>query len=175
MNDTRMDTTLRRSIPADARALAEIHVAAWRQAYRKIVPDSYLEKFTVESRTKRFREFLAVNTAETYVAEQGGRIIGFLTLGGARDTDEEPGNTGEIWGIYVSPELWRRGVGRYLCEQGQNLLASRDFAIATLWVLEANSRARSFYEAMGFQPDGATKQLPLGIPLAAIRYRKHLS
>ena len=66
-------------------------------------------------------------------------------------------------------------MGRFLCEQGQNILSSRDFAIATLWVLEANMPARRFYEAMGFQPDGATKELPLGIPLTAIRYRKRLS
>jgi ribosomal protein S18 acetylase RimI-like enzyme len=166
---------LRRATPDDAPALAGVHVAAWRQAYRGIVPDRYLEGFTVENRTRRFREFLSDNTAETYAAEHGGRIVGFLTLGGCRDPDVDQASIGEIWGIYVSPEHWRRGVGRFLCEQGQNLLASRDFTIATLWVLEANSQARSFHEAMGFQRDGATKELPLGIPLTAIRYRKHLS
>jgi ribosomal protein S18 acetylase RimI-like enzyme len=170
-----MRPTLRRATPDDAPALAGVHVAAWRQAYRGIVPDSYLEQFTVESRTKRFREFLADDSAETYAAEHGGRIVGFITLGGSRDPDVEPANTGEIWGIYVSPEFWRIGMGRFLCEQGQNILSSRDFAIATLWVLEANMPARRFYEAMGFQPDGATKELPLGIPLTAIRYRKRLS
>lgn len=170
-----MDINLRRATPADAPVLAEIHVASWRQAYRGIVPDSYLEQFTVESRTKRFGEFLAEDSAETYVALRDSRVVGFLTLGGCRDTDIDQTSVGEIWGIYVSPGFWRRGVGRFLCEQGQNMLASRDFTVATLWVLEANSQARSFYEAMGFQPDGAAKELPFGIPLTAIRYRMHLS
>ena len=169
-----MEPTLRRAIRADAPALAEVHVTAWRQAYRGIVPDSYLEQFTVQSRTKRFREFLAGEAAETYVAEYDGRIVGFLTLGGCRDSDLDPAAVGEIWGIYISPQFWRRGVGRFLCEQGQSMLTSRGCTSATLWVLEANLAARRFYQAMGFEPDGATKELPLGISLTAIRYRKRL-
>jgi ribosomal protein S18 acetylase RimI-like enzyme len=169
-----MDATLRRATPTDAPALAEIHVAAWRAAYRGIVPASHLEQFTVEGRTRRLREFLADHSAETYVAEYEGRLVGFLTLGGCRDTDVDQTKIGEIWGIYVLPEHWRRGVGRFLCEQGQSMLASRDFAIAVLWVLEANLPAKRFYEAMGFKPDGATRELSFGIPLTAIRYRKNL-
>jgi ribosomal protein S18 acetylase RimI-like enzyme len=169
-----MDATLRRAIPADAPALAVIHVAAWHAAYRGIVPDSYLEQFTVEGRTKRFREFVNDSAAKTYVAEFDGRIAGFLTLGACRDSDVKRSTTGEIWGIYILPEVWRRGVGRFLCEQGQNMFASMNFTAATLWVLEANLPARGFYEAMGFKADGATKELILGIPLTAIRYRKPL-
>jgi ribosomal protein S18 acetylase RimI-like enzyme len=170
-----MDTTLRRAIPDDAPALAEIHVAAWREAYRGIVPDSYLEQFTVQSRTKRFREFLASSSAETYVGEHDDRIVGFLTLGASRDTDVDRSNTGEIWGIYILPQFWRRGVGRFLCEQGESLLLSRGYAVATLWVLEANKQARGFYKALGFESNGATKELSLGISLWAVRYRKNLA
>jgi ribosomal protein S18 acetylase RimI-like enzyme len=170
-----MDTTLRRARPADAPELTRIHVAAWRKAYRGIVPESTLQSFTVEGRTERFCTFLAEDSAETYIAEHESRAVGFLTLGACRDADVQGGSTGEIWGIYILPEYWRRGFGKYLCEQGQSLLASRGFKIAALWVLEANNRARRFYEAMGFFPDGSNKELSLGIPLNAIRYRKNLS
>jgi GNAT superfamily N-acetyltransferase len=93
---------------------------------------------------------------------------------GCRDTDLDKRKTGEIWGIYILPEHWRQGFGRYLGKQDQKLLASRKFKTATLWALEANEQARRFYEAMGFSPDGTTKQLPRGIPLTTIRYRKPL-
>jgi ribosomal protein S18 acetylase RimI-like enzyme len=169
-----MDTILRRAAPADAAELARIHVAAWQKAYRGIVPDSTLEQFTVEGRTERFRKFLAEDSSETYLAEHDSRAVGFLTLGPCRDQDVQHDTTGEIWGMYILPECWRQGFGKYLCQQGQSLLASRGFKIVTLWVLEANDQARAFYQAMGFAADGATKQLPLGIPLTAIRYRKKL-
>jgi ABC-type sugar transport system substrate-binding protein len=35
-------------------------------------------------------------------------------------------------------------------------------------------QARRFYEAMGYEADGATKQVDLGAPFAAVRYRKSL-
>ena len=54
------------------------------------------------------------------------------------------------------------------------MLASRGYSVATLWVLEANDQARRFYEAMGFKTYGVTKEVQLGIPLTAVRYRKKL-
>jgi ribosomal protein S18 acetylase RimI-like enzyme len=175
VNDKRMDKILRRATPTDAQELARIHVAAWHEAYRGIVPEATLAQFTVEVRSQRFLVFLSEGTAETYLAEHDNGAVGFLTLGDCRDPDLDNRKTGEIWGIYILPEYWRRGFGRFLCQQGQKLLASRGFTIATLWVLEANNQARGFYRAMGFSADGTTKQLPFGIPLTALRYRKTLS
>ena len=111
-----MDKTFRRASPADAPELARIHVAAWHVAYKGIVPDATLEQFTVQARTKRFRASLTEVTAETCVAEFGNTAVGFLTLGGCRDTDLDNSQTGEIWGIYILPEHWRQGIGKYLCE-----------------------------------------------------------
>jgi ribosomal protein S18 acetylase RimI-like enzyme len=165
---------LRPATPADAPALAEVHVASWHGAYRGIVPESHLEGFTVKRRTERFRESLASGAEETYVAERDNQVLGFLTLGDCRDPDVDHQTTGEIWGIYLAPKHWRKGIGRFLCKQGESMLASRGRSAATLWVLAANNQARRFYEAMGFEIDGVTKQVNLGAPLAAVRYRKEL-
>jgi len=44
-----------------------------------------------------------------------------------------------------------------------------------LWVVEANPRARRFYERSGWRPDGARKPFEHGgYAPAAIRYRKLL-
>jgi ribosomal protein S18 acetylase RimI-like enzyme len=169
---------LRRAALNDAPALARVNAAAWQAAYRGIVPDSYLQRFTVEQRTGRFTELLAADSgetcAETHAAESNHEIVGFLILGRCRDPDVDRKTTGEIWGIYVSPEHWREGVGRLLCQQGQSILAGRGYSTVTLWVLEANQEARMFYEAMGFRPDGANKELRLGAAVKAVRYRKQL-
>jgi len=165
---------IRRATPDDAPLLARAQVEAWHKAYRGIVPDAYLQSFSIKRRTECFRQSLATNSEETYVAEVANQVVGFLTLGKCRDSDVDPKTTGEIWGIYLSPEHWRKGVGRFLSEQGETMLASRGFSVATLWVLEANDQARRFYEAVGFEPDGATKEVKLGAPLTAIRYRKKL-
>jgi ribosomal protein S18 acetylase RimI-like enzyme len=169
-----MKVTLRRAISADAPAIARAHVASWQEAYPGIVPASHLQGFTIERTTERLRQSLASGAEETYVAEHDGEILGFLTLGDCRDTDVDQQTTGEIWGIYLSPEYWRKGIGRFLSEQGEAMLVSRGRSFATLWVLDANAQARRFYEAMGFELDGVTKQVSLGASLKAIRYCKKL-
>jgi ribosomal protein S18 acetylase RimI-like enzyme len=97
-----------------------------------------------------------------------------LTLGAARDPDLDASRTGEIWGIYISPDHWRRGIGRRLAEEAERILTSRGYERAVLWVLEANQQARRFYEAMGFSPDGQSKDIDWGTVLKAVRYAKVL-
>lgn len=165
---------IRRATGEDAAALARLHVASWRAAYRGLVPDAYLDGLDPDQRTQRFRESLDRNAEETYLAEGGGKILGFLTLGPCRDSDLDPQTTGEIWGIYLAPEHWREGAGTALCRFGEALLQSRGLRTVTLWVLAGNPRARRFYEAMGFAADGGSTTAHLGAPLEAVRYRKRL-
>jgi ribosomal protein S18 acetylase RimI-like enzyme len=165
---------IRRAIPDDANALAKVLIDSWRLAYRGLVPDAYLEGLDYGVRCGRFREALAAGAEETYVVEEADELLGFLTLGVSRDSDVDQATTGEIWGIYLAPQHWRKGVGRRLCQNAEQMLASRHFKQAILWVFEGNDSARRFYEAMGFKVDGASKTLNPGAPLKAIRYRKQL-
>jgi RimJ/RimL family protein N-acetyltransferase len=62
-----------------------------------------------------------------------------------------------------------------LLEHAEDGLA-RDFDEATLWVLEANRRARRFYEHAGWRRDGTNKfEEFLGVHSEETRYRKRLS
>lgn len=165
---------IRRAVPADADILARVHIDSWRAAYRGLVPDSHLRKLDYSARAQRFRSSLAEKSEETYLAENDGEVVGFLTLGECRDEDLSASETGEIWGIYLAPGHWRRGIGTSLCRFGEKLLMSRGHRIATLWVFRDNDQARRFYEAMGYYADGASKTLNFVVPLEAIRYRKPL-
>lgn len=168
---------IRRATVEDVAALARLHVDAWRTGYSGLVPDTVLQRMTYEWRADRLRQFMASGGADTYLMEAGGEVLGMLNVGACRDADLEGRETGEIWGIYVAPEHWRRGVGRRFVQVAENLLAARGHRQATLWVLEGNTAARRFYEAMGFHLDttpGSTKTIDLDGPLPAVRYRKGL-
>jgi ribosomal protein S18 acetylase RimI-like enzyme len=156
----------------DAPTLAQIHVDAWQVAYRSIVPDSFLQRFTYQKREAAFREALAANLEETYLVEDEANAIGILTIGACRDDDLDVKATGEIWGIYLAPAYWRRGIGTWLVHEAERMLQARGYRDVVLWVLEDNLEARRFYEALGFQVDGAFKMVELGKPLKAIRYTK---
>jgi GNAT superfamily N-acetyltransferase len=89
-----------------------------------------------------------------FVAEVDGRIVGFASIGPSRD-EGVPEQTGEIPAVYVDPSVMGKGVGRELLEEATAELRLAGFSRATLWVLEANERARRFYENEGWAWDGA--------------------
>ena len=78
--------------------------------------------------------------------------------------------------MYVHPDKWRRGIGSELMVQALHALKLLGYAEATLWVLRGNWRARDFYEASGFAPDGAAKidTNAAGISYDEVRYRRRL-
>lgn len=45
---------LRWAEPADAMAVAQIHVRAWQVAYRGLMPAAYLDALVPEDRAKRY-------------------------------------------------------------------------------------------------------------------------
>jgi ribosomal protein S18 acetylase RimI-like enzyme len=173
----RKDQSAVRMRPAeveDAEALARVHVDAWQAAYRGLVPDGFLKGFSFERRVEYFRQALAARAEEDYVVYLGETVVGVLTLGAARDPDVDVTRTGEIWGIYLVPAYWRRGIGTWLVREAERMLAERAYTSAVLWVLEGNQQARRFYEKMGFAVDGASRDIDWGTVLRAVRYRKAL-
>lgn len=92
----------------------------------------------------------------------------------SRDSDVPP-DTGEIGAIYLRREATGQGIGRALFAHAVQDLRRRGYRRATLWVLDTNTRARRFYEAAGWVPDGATKieERP-GALLREVRYHVSL-
>src|SRR5919198_3590505 len=78
-----------------------------------------------------------VANQDVWVAEENGRLVGFIALDGDLGTF-----------FYVDPPAHRRGVGSALFEHVQRERP----AGFTFWVFQANERARRFYEARGCVP-----------------------
>jgi ribosomal protein S18 acetylase RimI-like enzyme len=157
---------IRRAVPADAEALARLHIDAWRAAYRGLVPDRILDGFSLERRTAWWRTRLTEGgdgPEHTWVAEDAGGIAGFVTSGPARDESAPPPpGAGEIQAIYMRPDVIGRGVGRALLERAVDDLRAAGFDPLVVWVFEANDRARHVYEAAGFTPDGTRAPVDFG-------------
>ena len=100
---------IRRALPADARAIAEVAVRGWQTAYRGLMPDEFLAGLSVAGRAAAWREMLdrdADGGIPAWLAERDGRAVGFVSSGPPRDEDVPlPG--AEVYAIYVLPEEWR--------------------------------------------------------------------
>jgi ribosomal protein S18 acetylase RimI-like enzyme len=167
--------TIREATRDDARAIAEIHVAAWRAAYRGLIPDDYLASLSVDQRTAFWETIIARPGPRKLALAQLGEIAGFCLFGPTRD--EAPGDIAEIYSVNVHPDRWRQGAGRLLCEHAFREAAAREHSAMTLWVLKGNDGARRFYERLGYAFDGGEKtdtQL-VGSPLYDVRYRKAIA
>ena len=100
-------------------------------------------------------------------------VVGFAMSGPGRDESAPPPDgAGEIYAIYVLPDVIGRGLGRSLFTVATGELLARGYDPIVVWVFEDNPRARRFYEAAGFRPDGARHTIDFdGTPIDEIRYR----
>jgi len=165
---------IRPALVSDADAIAVVHVRTWQVAYRGLVPQDHLDRLDPAERSVAWADRLraAEPPAATFVLEVDRDVVGFVHVSPSRDDDVDGSRVGEVNAIYLLPAHWGRGGGRLLLAAGLRALREAGFADATLWALETNARARRFYEAAGWRPDGATKTgEPWGFPLPQVRYR----
>lgn len=171
--------TVRPATPDDAPAMARLHARSWLASYRGLLPDELIDQVVANEpgRAERWRRRLADRSTPgaALVAEREGQVAGLVFWAPSEDEDAAPG-TAEIQAIYLDPDAIGQGVGRALFASAVADIESRGHAPITLWVLDTNVRARRFYEAAGWRPDGASKleRRPAGT-LHEIRYRLNRS
>lgn len=165
---------LRRAQPEDNDAVAEVHVRSWQVAYRGLMPDEYLDLLNPADRASRYTfGDLDPGLPQTMVAVDRQVICGFATVAPCHDDDMS--SAGELYGIYVHPDWWNRGVGRILISDARDRLAHLGFDEAVLWVLVGNVRAERFYEKDGWRSDGQRRLAEVhGITVDELRYLRPL-
>jgi GNAT superfamily N-acetyltransferase len=164
--------TARPALPEDLEDIVEIGLSAWRDGFREVVPRGLMPD--AGALRARMRERTAQEGPPIAVADLDGKVRGWITFGASRDGDEGP-DVGEIWALNVHPDAWRHGVGRALVEFALGRLAEARFSEATLWTFRDTPRSRSFYEALGFKADGATKRRQASGGAIEVRYRMDLA
>ena len=165
-----MEFVFRKAVPDDASAMARLLTAAWQKAYRGILSDALLDNRNADEGSVRIRKGIETKPEFHYhVLETNGKIVGVSIFCPCHDTDLT--DTTEIMVFYIHPDDQRQGLGRILMRE--TLAAIKEFGCArvALWVFKDNHNARAFYEAMGFQTDGAEKTLAELENAATVRYR----
>jgi ribosomal protein S18 acetylase RimI-like enzyme len=151
---TDSDPVIRTASFADARDLASMHVASWRETYLGMVPDAVLSSLSVDGRAAMWEQILraptTVGSTLVYLADIEGKIVGFGSCGSQRtEVLKEKGYDGEISAIYVLKAFQRHAIGTRLLYALAADLSKRGFGSASLWVLRDNAPARRFYERYG--------------------------
>jgi GNAT superfamily N-acetyltransferase len=132
----------------EAGALAAIQREASLAANAHIFPPE-LYPFPTAEIVERWQESLDEPAVTVLVHEEAGSAVGVA------------GSQAEwLDGLYVLPEWWSRGVGRALHDEVLERQRAAGAERCHLWVLEENTRARRFYERLGWAENGDTRVVP---------------
>jgi GNAT superfamily N-acetyltransferase len=143
-----MTFTLRHAHADEAEALARLQEASAVAGFSNVFPPGRYP-FPREEVLESWRELLARDDVVALVAEDGGELLGFAVL-----------RPGSLERLYADPNVWGRGVGSRLHDEALELLRDIGSSRCSLWVLEANERARLFYERRGLRLNGETRVVP---------------
>jgi GNAT superfamily N-acetyltransferase len=120
---------IRPAAPADAKALADLFLAAKAEM-------TYLPVLHTDAETRSWIRDVVLRDLEVWIAEEdNGKVVGFAALGD--DLLEH---------LYVHPEAQNHGVGATLLAVAKQ----RRPQPLRLWLFQKNVDARRFYERHGF-------------------------
>lgn len=159
---------IRSPLPEDVAALGALHCRVWQEAYVGLMDETAFAELTPQRFARGWeRRLVSVNGVpptdqdsnllqdgcsargeRVAVAEHGGDLVGFISIGPARDEDG-PSDT-QLWAINVVSEHLGTGLAQRLMDE---VLGDGP---AYLWVADGNDRAIRFYLRNGFRLDGAT-------------------
>jgi ribosomal protein S18 acetylase RimI-like enzyme len=163
--------TIRPATVDDVAEVAAVQVASWRSAYAGLLPADFLAGLDVTARAEQWRQNLTTAEGTVLLAQQSGRIVGFVAVGPAED---DP-TVGTLYAIYVDPSHWGDGVGHALHDAGLQILRDLGCGSVRLWVLRGNDRATAFYVRHGWTRDGRERvEDYLGIELPVIGFSREL-
>lgn len=133
----------------DVAALARVHVASWHHAYQGILSAQSLANTNLARSVSRFRGYFwhgGQDLSLLHVLEGDDGVVGYVNSG--LSNSRELGVRGEVYELYLHPDVHGRGGGRKLLSAGLWALSGRRLVPAVVWVLADNHPARRFYERM---------------------------
>ena len=153
------EVVLRPADADDVEAIADLFLACWRTSYRDVLPPHVVDMYGPASARDLWRRSLEEGSGErrVVVAEQIGKsILGVVAMG--RDPDRPA--LGHVFSLYVHPGAQGLGIGARLMSAAVERFSADALSEASLWVFEANTGGRAFYERLGWLADGTKRVEP---------------
>lgn len=117
---------------------------------------------------RSFRQLIERETAETLIAETGGRIAGYAMV-----LFRKGSGVARLYSFAISPDMSGRGVGRSLLDAAEHVAYEHGRMMLRLEVREDNARAISLYERNGYRRIGHEADY-YEDGMTALRYEKTL-
>lgn len=144
-----MDVLIRKAVPGDEPILAYIQTESWKAAFADILsPEELIRCTDFHKAEKMYHNVLrreGCNMAIAYVADQPHCIAAW-----GKNRCDLGDTVGELICIHSLQNNWAKGYGSAVMEYVLAQLQQEHYKSVILWVFEANTRAKRFYEKHGF-------------------------
>ena len=148
------EVTVRRADIPDAPEIARIHTASWQSAFSAILDSETLARHRDTERIEAMYRRSLENGETGFIAECG-QTAGYCFVG--RYRDDPSMDLCELICIHVLPSLKHKGIGTALIEASHAYARKEGYRQICLWVFEANTDARAFYEHLGYRKTADAK------------------
>ena len=138
---------IRKATLNDVLSISTIKVKGWQTAYKNIISDEYLDSMNIQKTVEK-----NINNFDRYqfiVAELKGEIVGFSRYTLYNTSNEIKSADGEIFSIYVRPNLKRNGIGTAMFTYVMSQFKNNGNKSIILGCFKENYQSRAFYEKMG--------------------------
>ncbi|MBF8296068.1 MAG: hypothetical protein HW389_2613 [Bacteroidetes bacterium] len=162
--------TFREAHTGDVALVAGLHAESWCDAYRGILPATYLQGPILDDRTSVWQQRLAASHPErqlVLLALQNDLLMGFACV----LLDEEPQSGACLDNLHVLPDYKGQGLGRQLFAKAAEWVGTVEPAWPLhLWVFESNHGARRFYDSLGGAIIARQNKWIAGMEVPSLRY-----
>jgi ribosomal protein S18 acetylase RimI-like enzyme len=162
----KLSLRIRPATPADAAAIARLHHASHTTSFAPFASAAWLAARDPAAYARDWRERLAAADARggTWIALADGEVVGVMSALPETGDAADPA-VAMLRAVHVDPRRLGLGIGRALWIVVTAALRARGFARARFDVIEANARARRFFEAAGGRCVGRAPAGVEGVPI----------
>jgi len=127
--------------------MSRIYVQSWRDTYLSVIPFGFLYEMSEAQHEQAFLKELNSKKVISFVAEDAGRVVGFITGGNERNGNDI--YSGEIYTLYVLKNFQRRGIGGNLVSALAMQLQQNSIYSMLVRVLKLNPYRRFYKKING--------------------------
>ena len=147
-------TSFRDAVVADLPAIDRVFRTSFCDTFAHLYRPEDLQAFLAQFTLTAWREELDDPRYRFRVAEDGGKIVGFLKLGPSALPIETDKRAIELRQIYILKEHHSSGIAAALTDWAVDEARRQGFEELYLTVYVDNDRAKRFYDRYGFEPVG---------------------
>ena len=151
---------VRNAVKEDSKKMANIIVNGWKNAYRGLIDDEFLDNMNEEILSKNWERNILSQNEDNHICvyEENGKVQGIIRFGVPDDKEDKLHNA-EIHVLYVETSLKRQGIGSKMFEFAKDYFKKNNMNNLVTWCLKGNNQGLNFYKKMGGKIFGERKSV----------------